>query len=126
MQRAILDTLDAARVDAAAFPSDAGWIWYGTCLEVRLAPEIYDLRLSSRYLKKQWQIDYQTEPRFQAAFSRAVRSLIRRQILEPVGLVHLADVFTHHNVVPSCVHYLADGTSLAHYKQQTRFVKRLV
>jgi len=123
MQHAILENLDAAQTHNR-HPNDVRWLWYSPVIELRLAEGIYDLRDTSRYLRRLWRVDYQTERRFQAAFSRAVRTLIHRKLLEPVTLIPIERVFTHYGAQAYFLHDLSEGTYWLRNRQQTRFVKR--
>jgi hypothetical protein len=123
MQHAIMDNLDTAQA-YNTLPNDIRWFWYSQVIELRLAEGVYDLRQTSRYLRRLWHIDFMTERRFQAAFSRAVRTLIARKLLEPVTMVPIVDEFTHYGASTWFLHHLADGTYWIRNQQQTRFVKR--
>ena len=148
MQRSILDTLDEARAAAPRYrgsgewcdwglPGEgdpetydpAGWVWYRK-QAVRLAEGVYDLRCSAVYLKAQRELErcgsgsrsaWRSE-RFLPAFTRAVRSLLRRRLLRQLTLVPLLarDRF---KPTPD-VHHLADGLYLDARDRQIRFVTR--
>jgi hypothetical protein len=139
LQRRILDTLDEAKATALPYPGSghtwpgippgsdpAGWFWYGGgCL--RLAPEAYDLRCSSAYLRAQCVLRGGNPGSVNAAFPRAVKTLIARGLLTCLELVPLAAV----SRLPvwnarrrnAQVLRLADGLFLdPHAPRQIRFV----
>jgi hypothetical protein len=100
-----------------------GWV---KCkgLIVRLAVGVYDLRASTAYLAKLNGAVYSAgfvTSSFQAAFSRAVKSLMSRRMLDAPSLVPLAeydDDYADH----SLIHILADGAYLMMERRQVRFV----
>lgn len=110
VQRQILESLAVARAAAPRYPGSGdsgpglppalqgtpaaeGWIWVGrSCLH--LAPGVYDLRATLAYLLQQsrarrtkWTAQGRVSNPLEAAFSRAVRTLVRREALEPLWFV---------------------------------------
>ena len=118
LQRQILESLAVARAAVPFYPgcgasgpglpsalqgtpAAEGWIWVGqSCLH--LAPGVYDLRGTLAYLlqqsgtpRQQWTAqDRLSNPR-EAAFSRAIRTLVRRTLLEPLWFVPFDVVDPH-------------------------------
>lgn len=147
MQRRILETLEEARQAAPNYPGSeytqcgpawahgatygvetplaAGWIWVGKSC-VKLAPEVYDLRCSARYVAQQTQslLSGDTLPdAFSAAFSRAVRGLVARRYLMPLELVPL-EGYDPTYMRERDLEWLADGVYFRWDSRQIRFVKR--
>jgi hypothetical protein len=135
LQRRILETLDEAKATALPFPGSghtwpgvppgrdpAGWFWYhGSCL--LLAPAAYDLRCSSAYLRCHCVLRGRNPGSLNAAFPRAVKSLVARGCLTPLPLVPLAAI----SRLSPCreVLDLADGLFLdLRAPRQIRFVSR--
>jgi hypothetical protein len=116
MQRLILNNLEAAKKEHAVGGLDyQGAAWGETCLRiafgekpvvmesrrlVELPPGVYDLRAVAAYLAHRTGSTrkvkgnqakgrgYLIDPGFQASFSRAVRSLLRRELLVPAHPRH--------------------------------------
>ncbi|HSX78066.1 MAG TPA: hypothetical protein VLQ80_05790 [Candidatus Saccharimonadia bacterium] len=144
MQRAILTTLDEARLAAPKYPGSgysqaglacslsgaetpdaAGWLWVGRSC-VLLAPEVYDMRCSSAYLARTTsKILYGRSPTsaFSAAFSRAVRGLVARHALVSLWMVPVAG-WDRDYMRDQDLEWLADGIYFRWRQRQVRFVKR--
>lgn|GEM_PF-5548892 len=141
LQRDILETLDEAKGAVFHYRGSAreenygrldnyrwdepGWVRCRGCV-VKLAPGAYDLRASMKYLAMKRGATYCrgsfVRERFQVAFSRAVKGLIRRGALEPLGLVPLAEAENEPDEYT--VMLLADGLYLAAWPRQVRFVHK--
>ena len=150
MQRQILESLDTARAAAPRYagsgdsgyglppalrgtPQAEGWIWVGGSL-LHLAPGLYDLRGTLAYLLERSGTPRRTVHRrvshaLEAAFSRAVRSLVARGALEPVWFVPFDTVdsdFFREQDVEWCID--PDGTKRQYLlwpqHKQIRFVRR--
>jgi hypothetical protein len=138
LQRQILDTLDRAKAtalpyigsgaDRPGFPYDrdpAGWLWYDGGY-VRLAPEAYDLRCSSAYLRGHCLLHGGNTGSLNAAFPRAVKSLVDRGDLWRLPLVPLAEMDRRFPCRTPCqVLRFAEGLYLdLRAPRQIRFVSR--
>jgi hypothetical protein len=110
IQLSILATLDEARAAAPRYPGSGdsgpglpthvrgtpaaeGWIWHGRSL-LHLAPDVYDLRCSLAYWaskpglhRQHWSAQGCLSNPLEATFSRAVRSLVKRGLLQRLGVV---------------------------------------
>jgi hypothetical protein len=111
----------------AEYPAGPGWvIAHGR--EVRLADGIYDLRASLAYLaRRDNQISHCSYVRgaYQAGFSRAVRGLVRRGLLEPLRFLVPIDCLGEGVETDLCrTLALADGLYAAVSGRQVRFVRR--
>jgi hypothetical protein len=132
LQREILDTLQEAKQETRYY---FGAGWYGgkgpgwvksKGHDVLLQDHVYDLRASERFLaKKHQRFSHATyiSSSFQSSFSRAVKGLLERGLLQKLDLVPIQEPDEHgqHN---SRVMLLADGWYLDHYSKRVRFVVR--
>ncbi len=110
MQQDILNTLDQAKQDMVYYRGSArsenagrvfdtwiwdkpGWVKVGRN-KVRIAEHVYDLWASNRFIAKLRGETYShfTKPDFQASFSRAVKSLIKRGLISACNPAPLAEV----------------------------------
>jgi hypothetical protein len=90
----------------------------------RIPETVYDLRASCRYLAIRHNAAYCVgiEGRFQASFSRAVRSLVSRGALHHLRCI--VPVVAVDTFRPPRTHELADGTFVDTSPKQVRFVTR--
>jgi hypothetical protein len=87
-------------------------------------PGVYDLRSVSHTMARQRGLKFvDWSPPLQAAFSRAVRSMVRRGILEKVELVPVERVTYWERHRRCSVHELSDGCFLDWSPRQVRFVR---
>jgi hypothetical protein len=138
LQRAIIDTLDQAKQETEYYNGAGyygfrgpGWV---KCrdVDVKLAAHVYDLRASAKYLaKKHNGISHANyiDTVFQASFSRAVKGLIDRGIIEALDLVPLdrealCNLANIHNTYNNLILDLADGLYLNTNSRQNRFIIR--
>lgn len=96
LQQEILDSLDVAMAKASQYRGSGGapgWVCHKE-LKVRLHPDIYDLRAVLHYLaEKNGKLTSSRKVKraYQVSFSKAVRGLVRRGIIEPLWLVPVVD-----------------------------------
>jgi hypothetical protein len=124
-QRQILASLEPAR---AAQPSyDRGWVLYRR-VDMQLIEGVYDLRIVSKYLRAHRQIPRWQGERFAPMFSRAVRGLVARGLLQPVTTVPLVEVRYRRPCDDGAsipfVGWAHDHACLYWRSRQLRFVKR--
>jgi hypothetical protein len=131
LQKEILNTLEAAKVEMSPYCGGAswgilsapfyqpGWVKHLGAV-VQLADGLYDLRASLRFLARSRGQMYSScvYNRFKASFSRAVRLLFARGLLEAPSLVPIKDW------EGTCrVHQLVDGNFMLVSGRQRRFVR---
>ena len=129
LQRDILNTFGEAR---EYFKSEKcryrGMAWGGVDYlihngrEIKVKPYVYDLRASLKYLALKYNRLYganYVDVVFQASFSRAVKLLIERGLIQPLSMIPLDDVFGGPDM--SVVHSLSDGL-WAFPGRQIRFI----
>jgi hypothetical protein len=139
LQREIVRTLNAAKIASVGYRGNGrddqppwdepGWVSYRH-LRVQLADGVYDLRASAAFLAQKTGhtyagdnvvTGYYTAPSFQAAFARAVRGLVTRGVLTPLGLVPIRAW----ELTPEIERHLSrrgKGVYLPVYGTQIRFV----
>ncbi len=143
LQRDILNTLEEAKQDMFNYTGSyrqenignyKGWKWdrpgWVVCRNriILLADHVYDLRASMKYLAAKQGQTYcrgnYTNGKFQAAFSRAVKGLIARGLIEPLGLVPIVDyrASNQDHEYSSVIMNLSDGLYLNINKRQNRFI----
>jgi hypothetical protein len=138
LQREILETLDDAKrhfgedysyhggftkFGIAARWKLPGWVVHRGAA-FRLGEAMYDLRASCRYLahrhdaldRGRW-----LDPRFQASFSRAVRSLVKRGLLVPKHLLRIED-YDEETAHHAQIQHLKEGMYVFVSERQVRFV----
>lgn len=141
MQRQILDTLDEAKNTELNYRGCSweqnwmhpdtwrwdrpGWVIYHRQV-IRLAPGVYDLRASAMYVAQQNGMVYSAgfiQPCFQAAFSRAVKSLLGRKLIKAPTTIPLAE-YDEDQADSELILELADGIYLDadRRQRQMRFV----
>lgn len=133
LQHEIINTLEEAKQETRSYRGAGyyggkgpGWV---KCrgINAELAPGVYDLRASALYLaKKHNGISHANyiDSTFQASFSRAVRGLIDRGIIEALDLVPIVKYPNIHNVYNNKILDLADGVYLNTDSRQSRFIIR--
>ena len=134
LQREIIDTLEEAKQQTTRYKGAGYYGGYGPgwikCrgIDIELADHVYDLRASMIYLaRKHNRISHcsYAESAFQASFSRAVRGLTKRGLLKNLDLVPVVgNLDKIHNTYDynGPIMDLADGTFLAIWGKQKRFV----
>jgi hypothetical protein len=110
--------------DRSSHLVEPGWVTHGRGFRIR--DDIYDLRASCRYVAMRHDA---IEPgganggvnaAFQASFSRAARSLVRRGLLYPAGSI--VPIVAIDTTRPPQVLHPADGDYVSVSLQQCRFV----
>jgi len=130
LQREILkhlgDPIREGSVSNALQHYDDETVVYGMALT--LGPGVHDLRHVSRVVARERDVRRFDKNKFQAAFSRAVRSLVCRGILEVLWLVPLDGSGVHFcwdRARRGKVERLSDGEYLRWQSRQARFVRTL-
>jgi hypothetical protein len=141
LQREILDTLDEAKRHfieeqyrggdgGGGYGSDSrwnrpGWVKHAGAT-FRIGLLIYDLRASCCYLATRhsaFEYGHHLQPRFQAAFSRAARGLVKRDLLRTVRVLPIEEWDEDHP--PSQVLDLDTGPHVFVSDKQVRFVYKV-
>jgi hypothetical protein len=136
LQRAILDSLDIAK-NSTEYYKGRGHLnmpfikAYG--YNIVIADGVYDLRETIKYLAKKNQKTFcrgaYVKEIYQVSFSRAVRTLVKRNLLKPLWLVPLKEVEekiveTYGNFYNMRVMKLKDRWYLIFRERQIRFVEK--
>jgi hypothetical protein len=136
LQREILEALEEAKIKALDVENlyyngmgltwKPGWVFYKG-RDVKIPDDVYDLRVTVKFLAKKYGKTYcrgcYVESSFQASFSRAVKSLIKRQILKKLDLVPILEVKPKNNLIYDRILLLKDGLYIWAGKQ-TRFIHK--
>ena len=133
LQQSILNALEATKMQTLSYYGAGntflpGWVVYRK-FNVLLPANVFDLRAVLFYLaqtngKTQWQGSIYNCSTFQASFSRAVKSLIKRGCIEAPKLVPIKEYKKMYGYNKDCrfVHLLSDGMYMDCNRRQARFV----
>lgn len=132
LQREIIATLEEAKQTMVSYHGSAwypgvvpfcepGWVYYkGTIVQLR--EDVYDIRASFKFLASRHRERFH-ESVFQASFSRAVKGLVTRRILEVLN--RQVPIINYGPDAQPRVHFLSDGEFFDIWGiRQIRFVAR--
>jgi hypothetical protein len=128
LQQEILNSLSQAKNTESFYTGKGFWgdgYVHAHGFDVVLDDQVYDLRETLKHLAKKHEKIYASYVRgsFQASFSRAVKSLLKRGYLKQLYIVPLKEA--RQQVDDCTITLLSDGLHLVACDRQIRFVTKM-